>query len=152
MAERGQPKVFKSPEELWGKFTAYKQWCKDNPRLKEDYVGKDAVRVMRQLQRPLSWIGFECWLFDNGIACSLSHYEANTNNGYEEFLPIIRTIKHQIETDQFDGAVVGQYNQNIIARKLGLIDKREEKLSINEGAIINWNDDKTGDQAVPKAD
>lgn len=121
----GKPKYIETPEKLLEHFMNYVKWVAANPRKKEDYVGKDAIRVMRELQRPLTWVGFECWLFDNGIISNLSSYEANADNSYDDYLPIISRIKQYIETDQFEGATVGQYNHNIIARKLGLIEKTE---------------------------
>lgn len=121
----GKPKYIETPEKLLEHFANYVKWAKDNPRKKEDYVGKDAMRVYRELERPLTWVGFECWLFENGIVSNLSSYEANADNSYDAYLPIISRIKQCIETDQFEGATVGQYNHNIIARKLGLIEKTE---------------------------
>lgn len=118
-------KYIKTPEELWKYFEEYTAWCKNNPRRKEDYVGKDAHRVMRQLERPLTWVGFECYLNDCDIISSLASYEDNAGDSYVEYLPIISRIKRYIETDQFEGATVGQYNPNIIARKLGLVEKTE---------------------------
>jgi hypothetical protein len=66
----------------------------------------------------------------------LSDYEENKNNSYTQYLPIIRVIKKIIETNQFDGATVGIFNQNIIARKLGLVEKTDNKIS-GEGITIN---------------
>ena len=121
----GKPKYIETPEKLLEHFMNYVKWAKDNPRKKEDYVGKDAIRVYRELERPLTWVGFECWLFDNGIIAELKDYEQNKDERYTNHAPIISRIKQAIETDQFEGATVGQYNHNIIARKLGLIEKSE---------------------------
>lgn len=126
----GKNKYIKTPEILAEHFKSYVEWVDNNPVLKEDYVGKDAERVDRRLKRPLSWVGFEVWLYKEGIISDLSDYEENKNGSYTEFLPIIRALKKIIETDQFDGAVVGVYQQNIIARKLGLVEKREETQTV----------------------
>lgn len=115
-------KYIGTPEELWQHFIRYAEWAKANPRLKEDYVGKDAMRVMRELERPLTWVGFECYLYENDIISSLASYEANKDNSYNEYLPIIGHIKKAIETDQLEGASVGQYHNNIISRLLGLAE------------------------------
>ena len=122
----GKPKSIQTAEELADHYyKGYKPWVKENPVLREDYVGKDADKVNRKLERPLTWVGFECWLYDAGIISDLNDYEQNTNRSYDDYQPIIRAIKKDIENDQFTGATVGIYNQNIIARKLGLIDKHE---------------------------
>jgi hypothetical protein len=50
----------------------------------------------------------------------------NYNSGeepYKEFLQVTTRIRGVIESNQFEGATVGAYNPNIIARKLGLGDK-----------------------------
>lgn len=121
-ADSGRPKLIQSPEHLLQLFKDYQDFCKDNPILKEDYVGKDAMRVFRQLERPLTWVGFECYLSDMEIIQDLGDYERNKEGRYEEFTTIISRIKKYIESDQFSGAAVGIYQQNIIARKLGLSD------------------------------
>lgn len=118
-------KYIETPEKLWGLFISYREWAKSNPRLKEDYVGKDADRVERKLERPLSWVGFECWLYENDIISELSDYEQNQGESYTAYLPIISHIKKCIQADQTEGAAVGLYQQNIIARMLGLVDKKD---------------------------
>jgi hypothetical protein len=126
----GKQKYIKSGEELRTLFVSYCEWVETHPILKEDYVGKDANRVQRELQRPLSWVGFESWLFQEGVISDLNDYENNTNDSYKDYQPIIRAIKQFIETNQFEGATVGIFNQNIIARKLGLIDKTEQTQTV----------------------
>ncbi len=126
----GKNKYIESPEKLAELFNQYSEEVKAHPRLKQDFVGKDAEEVQRKLERPLSWIGFEVWLYKNGIIGDLDDYEKNTNDSYSDYQPIIRTIKKIIEDDQFEGASVGVYQQNIIARKLGLVEKREETQTV----------------------
>jgi hypothetical protein len=128
----GRTKLIEHPEDLIAYFKEYQDYCKANPVMKEDYVGKDAMRVYRELERPLTWVGFECYLSDKEIINDLGDYESNKDGRYEDYATIISRIKKYIENDQFTGATVGIYNHNIIARKLGLVDKQESKL---EGAI-----------------
>lgn len=123
----GRPKSIESPEELWRLFRQYKKWAKDNPYKKHDFVGKDGDSVERRLERPLTFVGFEVYLFERMIITDLGDYESNKDNRYSEFAAIIRAIKNVIEADQFEGASVGVYNHNIIARKLGLADKQDAR-------------------------
>jgi hypothetical protein len=123
----GRPKNIESPEQLWKLFRSYRTWAKENPYEKQDFVGKDADEVTRKLERPLSWVGFEVYLFERMIISDLGDYERNKENRYAEFTTIIRAIKAYIEQDQFEGASVGVYKENIIARKLGLADKQEAR-------------------------
>ena len=46
-----------------------------------------------------------------------------------DFLTVITRIEQTIETQQFEGATVGAYNANIIARKLGLYELVDNKHS-----------------------
>ena len=125
----GRDKNIESPEVLWEHFLRYKTWTKSNPRLKEDYVGKDADRVMRHLERPLTFVGFEVYLRNQAVICDLGDYKSNKDNRYTEYATIIRACESEISQDLIDGALVGQYAQNIVARLQGLVDKQERKVT-----------------------
>lgn len=131
-------KYIESPEKLLELFKEYQQYQKDNPIYKQDFVGKDANEVQRQLERPLSWVGFESYLFNMEIIGDLGDYESNKDGRYEEYATIISRIKRFIQTDQFEGATVGIYKENIISRMLGLVDKSENKNdnnNVNSGTM-----------------
>lgn len=121
-------KYIETPEKLLELFREYVIDAKSKPYLKHDFVGKDGDSVRRELERPLSWVGFECYLFDQEIISNLSSYEANADNSYETYLPIIHVCKQFIKKDQLEGASAGVYNGNIISRILGLADKSEVKV------------------------
>jgi len=55
------------------------------------------------------------------------NYESNQDN-YKDFFNITTRVRAIIESNQFEGATVGAYNPNIIARKLGLVDRQENTL------------------------
>lgn len=139
MAAIGRPKNIKSPEQLWQLFLEYKKWAKATPYQKQDFVGKDAYEVIRKLERPLTWIRFEVYCFERGIVYDLGDYEKNKDGGYTAYSPIIRVIKAIIEADQFEGASVGIYQHNIIARKLGLADKQEARATDKDGNDVQQN-------------
>lgn len=121
-------KYIETPERLLELFQEYVIDAKSKPYLKHDFVGKDADEVRRELERPLTWVGFECYLFEQGIIGDLSSYEQNRDNSYTAYLPIIRVCKQFILRDQFEGSSAGIYNSNIMARHLGLADKQEVKV------------------------
>ena len=73
-------------------------------------------------QTPMSIESF-C-LFMDIDRVTFDNYESNVGN-YKDFFNIITRVRAIIESNQFEGATVGAYNPNIIARKLGLIDKKE---------------------------
>jgi hypothetical protein len=119
----GKNKYIETPDKLWEYFKEYKEQTKNKPFLIKDWVGKDADQVHREKERPLTIEGFECWLFDNDIIGDLSHYFANTNNKYENYLTICSRVKKAVRQDQIEGGMAGVYNPSITQRLNGLVEK-----------------------------
>lgn len=118
-------KYIETPEKLWELFSEYVEHEKNNPMYKVEYVGKEGDRVNTPLQVPITFEGFECYLADKGVINDLGNYSSNLNGAYTDYLPIITRIKNNCFSQNFKGASVGLFNANIIARKLGLTDKKE---------------------------
>ena len=118
----GKNKYIESPEKMWEYFLAYKKWAKENPITIEDYVGKDAVRVLREKPRPLTIEGFENWCFEKEIINDLSNYFANSNDAYSNYSTICRTIRKVIRQDQIEGGIAGIYNRSITQTLNNLAD------------------------------
>lgn len=128
----GQPKKIPDSETLYKWFEDYKTWSELNPVTKMDFKGKDADEVTYKIERPLSWLNFKVWLYKNkdiGFT-TVEDYKANKDDVYAEYSNIIRVIGGEIFTQQYDGAATGVYQQNIVARKLGLADKAESKVDV----------------------
>ena len=121
----GKNKYIETPEKLWELFSEFVEHEKSNPMFKVEYVGKEGDRVNTPLQVPITFEAFECWLADKGIINDLGNYSSNLNGAYTDYLPIITRIKNNCFAQNFKGASVGLFNANIIARKLGLADKKE---------------------------
>lgn len=119
----GKPKVIETPEKMWQLFEQYKEDTKINPR-QQAVNSKHGIQNI-PLERPLTWQGFDIWLRNNGIIHDSKAYRLNVKDGYNEYRTIITRIHDEIYNDKFEGASVGQFNANIIARDLGLVDKRE---------------------------
>lgn len=135
----GQPKKIPSGETLYTWFEQYKKSNDNNPVTKMDFKGKDADMVIYEIDRPLSWLNFKVWLYKNqGVGMStVDDYKANKDNVYDAYSGIIRVIDAEIFGNQYDGAAAGVYQQNIVARRLGLADKSDVKadLTIKETRI-----------------
>lgn len=116
--------MFNDPSELMGFFERYRIYVKSNPRIKVEYVGKDATRVETPLETPLTVDGFKifCWEEYGDIANYLK-------GEYPEFMPIVTHIKEQIRNDQISGGMVGQYNQSLTARLNNLTEKTETTIN-----------------------
>jgi len=125
-------KYIETPEILWKHFLDYKKHVKENPIIVKDWVGKDADRVHREKEKPLTIDGFENYLQDQEIIGDLSHYFANTNNAYSEYLTICSRVKRNVRQDQIEGGMAGIYNPSITQRLNGLVDKTENKNTITE--------------------
>jgi hypothetical protein len=118
-------KYIETPEKMWEYFLAYVEHENKNPMVKREYVGKDGNEVNTPLQVPITFEGFECYLADNNIIEDLGKYSANTDNAYTEYVTIISRIRKNCFVQNFKGASVGLFNANIIAKKLGLIEKSQ---------------------------
>lgn len=125
MARPEGTKNIETPELLWQLFTEYAQYIKTNPILVHDFVGKDGDSVHREKQRPLTIEGFECYLYDKGVIGDLSHYFANTDNRYEDYLTICSRIRKSVRANQIEGGMAGIFNPSITQRLNGLVDKTD---------------------------
>ncbi len=119
-------KSIKSPAQMWEYFSEYRKEKKEDPILVVDYVGKDAIKVHKPHQRPLTLSGFSSWLFEKGVISKVHDYFGNTNDKYDEYSDICRTIKEIIRTDQIEGGMCGIYNPSITQRLQGLTDKSHQ--------------------------
>lgn len=136
MAKAGRPKLIQSPEILWSLFEEYKVWAKDNPILIEDYVGKDADRVMREKPRALTMEGFENFVaYKPDMPTDLDQYFSNRDGAYEGFVSICSRIRREIRSDQIEGGLAGIYNASITQRLNGLVDKSETKIQANVSQV-----------------
>lgn len=124
----GKHKYIETPEILWEHFTNYKKYVKSNPIIVKDWVGKDALDVYREKEKPLTIDGFECWCYDNGIISDLSNYFANSDNKYSEYSTICSRIRKAVRTDQIEGGMAGIYNPSITQRLNNLTEKTENTI------------------------
>lgn len=123
-----------TPDSLLEKANEYFNWCLDNPLLEDkSYHAQGVITHAKEEKiRPFSIQGF----------CNFAEIVKNTFLNYEkgndkDFLNVTTRIRGIIENQQFEGAAAGFLNPNIIARKLGLIDKQEVKKETNSKTEIN---------------
>ena len=128
----GRYKLIESPDKMWELFEQYKKWVNNNPILIEDYVGKDADRVLRQKPRCFTMEGFDNYVFELGICDGLQNYFANTNEVYSNFLSICSRIRQAIRQNQIEGGMAGVFNPSITQRLNSLVEKQETKHEITK--------------------
>lgn len=128
----GKPKYIETPEILWQLFEEYKKETKSKPFLVKDWVGKDALDVYREKERPLTIEGFECYLADKNIIDNLSQYFANTEQRYTDYQTICSRVKKAVRQDQIEGGMAGMYNPSITQRLNNLVEKTQTEVSVTK--------------------
>lgn len=134
-SKHGRDKLFSTPELLWEAACEYFTWCDLNPWVTTKTKSKtngDEVEYT-PIPTPYSIDGFRLYVG----ATRLWWHEFKAAK-HKEFLSVIDDIESVIENQQFNGASVGAYNANIIARRLGLSDRQEVATEIK----IKFGDDK----------
>ena len=129
----GLAKNIKTPELLYKHFEDYKKVCKENPKKESIWNSRESKQATLDREVPLTWDGFEVYLFKKKILSRLDDYKSNREERYSNFVYIIRAIGLEIYEDKFNGATAGVFQHNIIARDLGLTDKKD--LSSSDGSM-----------------
>jgi hypothetical protein len=119
----GRELIFSSPEILWQACIEYFESTDNRKWIKKDWVGKDAHEVLREVDTPYTLTGL--FVFLDITAQTWSKYVER-----EGFSEIISRIKQIMYTQKFEGASVGAFNANIIARDLGL--REESNINVND--------------------
>jgi hypothetical protein len=131
----GRPMLFSSPALLWEEACNYFADCDLNPVETEDWVGKDAVSVTRKKPLPYTIGGFCIW-----VGASRHWWnefrKAREADKDDDFLEVITRIDTIIFEQQYAGAATGQYQQNIVARALGLVEKSDSAVKMDVKAQV----------------
>jgi hypothetical protein len=124
-AKHGRDKIFKTPNAMLDAAFEYFSWVENNP-LTKSIVFQGAVSGTEDLMRAMTIKGL-C-IFWGVNTFYLNDFVGNLDLDKKEdkdFSQVINTIKEIIETQKFEGASAGLLNPNIIARDLGLTDRKE---------------------------
>lgn len=125
----GAPFKF-TPEEFEAAWEEYFQWCDENPWMKNEAVKSgDSAGMIIQVPtaRPYSEIGFCAYHglgehYINQLGKRLEDAETEEERGLSYILTRMRA---KCRAQKFEGATVGAFNANIIARDLGMVDKKD---------------------------
>lgn len=148
-SKHGRDKLFSDPEALWEAACEYFEWCGLNPWVKNEAVKSgDLAGQLIQIptERPFTISGLCIYLgvntkYFNDFADYTQDKDDDISKGFSE---IITRIREATYTQKFEGAAVGAFNANIIARDLGLADKKDlttagEKLNALQVEVIHTN-------------
>lgn len=116
-SKHGRDKLFTTPNLLWSAACEYFEWCDSNPweEVKSKETKDGTFKEKSPTQRPYTLSGL-CFY----LGCNEAYFRQFETECNKDFSTIISDIKIVIETQQFEGAIVGAFNANIISRKLGL--------------------------------
>lgn len=136
-----KPKYIKTPEDLYDIFLKYAEETKSRVRRIPKATNKGVQ--YEEHTPPLTVEGFKTYCYKN--ACDVQAYFNNRDGAYSDYSPIITRIKEEIRNDQIEGALVGQYQQNIVARLNGLTEKTDvttggDKINEIKVTIVNNKD------------
>jgi hypothetical protein len=117
----GRPPTFETPEQFWDECVKYFQWVEDNPLWEEKafVVKGELVKEKMYKTRAMTMAGL-CTFLGISIA-TYNHMKKNRADFSKVFAAVEQTFYEQ----KFTGAAADLLNASIIARELGLADRRE---------------------------
>lgn len=126
-ATHGRDKIFADKDILWEAACEYFQWCEDNPLIEHKVAQFQGEPVKMEVPRMRA-------MTINGL-CMFLRVSQDTLLDYgkrDDFIGVVAKIKETIYEQKFSGAAADLLNSNIIARDLGLADKKEIKETTND--------------------
>lgn len=126
-SSHGRNPKFESGDQLWSACCEYFQWVEDNPLWEmkpfayQGEVTQEAVAKMRAMTL-------------TGLCLFLDISDDTWRNyrGNEDLLGVVSRAEKVIYDQKFSGAAADLLNANIIARDLGLAEKKEVKQSVSD--------------------
>jgi hypothetical protein len=122
-AKHGRDKLFSDPDTLLSCCYEYFAQCDKNPWYKNEAI-KSGDRVGETVKVPTQRPYTQTGLF---IFLNIDRRTWDLYSKREDFIPVITHVEDVIYTQKFEGAAVGAFNANIIARDLGLKESTENK-------------------------
>lgn len=142
-AKHGPPRLFTDPDALWESCLEYFEET-DNRRDwdQADWVGKDALKVERPHRTPYSRKGLCIYLGITFKTWTNYRNDGDAENATQlqkDLLQIITRVEEIIDTQQYEGAAVGAFKENIIARTLGLRDAIANEIDFKQLPKIEYD-------------
>lgn len=119
-SSHGRNPIFETPEALEEACYEYFEWVVENPLWTSDLVKYQGEATVAEIPKMRAMtIGGLCIYLDIS-AQTWENYKSR-----EGFVEITTRVDQIIKTQKFEGAAAELFNPNIIARELGLADKKE---------------------------
>ena len=117
-----------NPQQLWDAFQEYK---KNLPIIEVPVSHVKQGYVFLPIPSPMTMEGFKgyCWSVNIG---DIKRYIDNSDGNFQDYVPIITRMKEEIFNHNLSRAAAGMYKENLIARQLGLADKNQTNISVEQ--------------------
>lgn len=119
-SSHGRNPIFPTPDALWTACCEYFEWVEENPLWEAkltSYQGENKIESLPKMRA----------MTIDGL-CLFLDIDSTTWKDYgrkEDFSSIVSQAENVIRSQKFAGAAADLLNANIIARDLGLADKKE---------------------------
>ena len=126
-SKHGRDAAFQDPDKLleacyeYFESTEKRKWYKQEAIKGGDKAG---TTMSIETETPFTLSGL-CIFLGINTRWFTEFQESSTYKNNKDFSLVITHVQEIIDTQQFEGATVGAFNHNIIARKLGLTDKTD---------------------------
>jgi hypothetical protein len=128
-ATHGAPRLYEDPDLLWEDCQRYFEWVDATPFQVWTNTKAGLIQVPRI--RPMTMLGLSLFL---GIDQTTWREWAKTR---KDLSPVITRVEAIIYEQKFAGAASEQFNANIIARDLGLADKKEHGVDAGLAELLS---------------
>lgn len=132
-SSHGRKPTFESPEQLFKACLEYFEWVEDNPLQGAELVKFQGAATVALVPKMRAMTVSGLCIFLDIARQTWENYRKR-----EGFLEVITQVEEIIRDQKFSGAAADLLNPNIIARDLGLADKKEH--SGPDGAPIETKD------------
>lgn len=121
-SKHGRNKLFETPELLLESALEYFEWCDNNPWIKTESTKTEKGYIEKEIPTPRPYSRSGWFIY---IGCSYGWLKEFKKKCNDDFLLVIEQVENIIDTQQREGATVGSFNANIIARMQGLRDNSD---------------------------
>lgn len=126
-SKHGRDKIFATPQIMKEACYEYFEYQSTQKWETIDFKGKDVKEVKIPTSSPFTLTGLCIFLDVNTVYFTRFEKALNGKEDQDskDFSQVITHVRDIIYNQKFEGAAVGAYNANIIARDLGIVDKKE---------------------------
>lgn len=149
-ATHGRKPIFETPAELWAACVEYFEWVEATPLKHSEVVkfqGKASiVEVPKMRAMTLGGLCIHLGIAEN----TWNNYrnkdaDDDAPEGEETFIEACERVELIVKTQKFEGAAADLFNSNIIARDLGLVDKKDHVGRFKADGLVSKVDKEMND-------